>query len=300
MRRDITFASQGKQCAGWLYLPDNPPATQKSPLIVMAGALTSVKEIVLPIYAERFASAGFMALAFDYRYLGGSEGEPRGQIFPSEQQEDIRNAITWVSDQPEVDPNRIGAWGVSLGGAHVMYLGAYDKRIKAVAATVPSMSTVDTILAAMGPEGLAQFLGFLTQDRVARYKTGAVNYMKAVASGQEPSLMRGPEPYEYYTRAASTIAPNWRNQVTIESIEKLVEYDPTYPIWQISPTPLLMVVAEHDQSLPANLSMAAFERAREPKEMKVFPCGHTDTYDKEPWVSQSADAAIELFKQYLG
>jgi fermentation-respiration switch protein FrsA (DUF1100 family) len=266
----------------------------------MAGALTSVKEIVLPIYAERFMAAGFIALAFDYRYLGASEGEPRGQIFPGEQQEDIRNAITWISDQPEVDADRIGAWGVSLGGAHVIYLAAYDKRIKAVAATVPSMSTVDTILATMGPETLTQFFGFLTQDRVARYKTGAVNYMKAVASGAEPSLMRGPEPYEFYSHAGSTIAPNWRNQVTIESVEKLVEYDPAYPIHLISPTPLLMVVAEHDQSLPAKLSTAAFERAGEPKEISILPCGHTDTYDKEPWVSQSADSAIALFKRAMG
>jgi fermentation-respiration switch protein FrsA (DUF1100 family) len=124
--------------------------------------------------------------------------------------------------------------------------------------------------------------------------------MNAVASGGAPALMRGPEPYEYYTHAASTIAPNWRNQVTIESVEKLVEYDPTYPIHLISPTPLLMVVAQNDQSLPANLSIAAFERAREPKKITLLSCGHTDTYDKEPWVSQSANAAIALFKQYLG
>jgi uncharacterized protein len=299
MRRDISFTSQGLQCVGWLYVPDDLPEGQKAPAVVMANALTSVKEIILPNYAERFMTAGFATLAFDYRYLGASEGEPRGQIFPHEQVDDIRNAISWISEQAEVDPERIGAWGVSLGGAHVLYLAAFDKRIKAVVATVPSMATTGNLLQFMGPEGLRQYLGFLNQDRSTRYKSGSVTYMKAVSDGNEPAMMPSPEANAYYTQAGATIAPNWRNQVTVESVEKLVEHDPTYPIHLISPTPLLIVVAEHDQALPTPLTLAAYERASEPKKLLNLPCGHTDIYDKEPWVSQSASAAIDWFKQHL-
>jgi len=67
-----------------------------------------VKEAILPDFADRFVESGFVTLVFDYRYFGDSEGEPRSQVFPLEMVEDLRNAITWVSDQPEVDSERIG------------------------------------------------------------------------------------------------------------------------------------------------------------------------------------------------
>jgi hypothetical protein len=94
MRKDITFTSKGLRCRGWLYVPDDLAEGQRSPTIVMAHGFSAVKEMMLPDFAERFAAAGFVTLAFDYRYFGDSEGEPRSQLFPLEQVEDVRNAIT--------------------------------------------------------------------------------------------------------------------------------------------------------------------------------------------------------------
>lgn len=299
MRRDVMFISQGVRCTGWLYVPDTLAEGEGAPAIVMANALTAVKEIVLPNYAERFAAAGFVVLAFDYRYLGASEAEPRGQIFPHEQVDDLRNAISWLSTQPEVDADRIGLWGVSLGGAHAISLAPFDRRIKAAVATVPSMRTTDALTRSLGSEGLEQMMGWLNHDRAMRYQAGAPTYIKAVSDGSEPALMPSLEAYQYYTQAGRTIAPNWRNQTTVETVEKILEHDPTSHIHLISPTPLCVVVAEHDQALPTDLTVAAFERAQEPKKLLMLPCGHTDVYDKEPWVSQSANTAIDWFKQHL-
>src|SRR4051812_21269586 len=111
MRKDVAFVSKGLRCSGWLYVPDNLTPDQKAPTIVMGHGFTAVKDQALPDFAERFTAAGFVTLAFDYRYFGESDGEPRGQLLPLEQVEDFRNAITWVSKQSEVDPQRIGIWG---------------------------------------------------------------------------------------------------------------------------------------------------------------------------------------------
>jgi dipeptidyl aminopeptidase/acylaminoacyl peptidase len=108
MRTDISFMSCGLRCAGLLYVPDDSAAGQRLPAIVMAHGFSGVKEAYLPRFAEQFVAAGFVTLIFDYRYLGASEGEPRSQIIWHEQIEDYRNAITWVSEQPHVDPTRIG------------------------------------------------------------------------------------------------------------------------------------------------------------------------------------------------
>jgi fermentation-respiration switch protein FrsA (DUF1100 family) len=300
MWRDVTFSSEGEQCSGWLYVPEQLPSFVKAPAIVMANAITAVKEMVLPAYAERFAAAGYACLAFDHRFLGASGGHPRGQIIASDQIDDLRNAISWLSLQPEVDPNRIGAWGASFGGAHVLYLSAFDRRIKAAVATVPSMRASDTIEQFMGRQGLMQILGFLGWERTYSYQGRAATYMKAVSDGRENAMLPNPEAFEFYTRLARTVAPRWDNQVTIESLEKLIEYDPAYPIELISPTPLLVVAGENDRSQPSGAVQRAFERAGEPKKLVTVACGHTELLEKPEFVDQAASAAIDWFKRYLG
>jgi fermentation-respiration switch protein FrsA (DUF1100 family) len=85
----------------------------------------------------------------------------------------------------------------------------------------------------------------------------------------------------------------------MESLEKFAEYDPTGPIHLVSPTPLLMILAEQDQIIPAALARSAFDRAGEPKELLALDCQHTDVYNVEPWMSQSADAATDWFTSNL-
>jgi hypothetical protein len=298
MRQNVTFLSQGLRCAGWLYIPDNLPVGQKAPAIVMAHGFSAVKEMYLSNFAERFTEAGFITLVFDYRYFGDSEGEPRSQIFPMEQIEDYRNAITWISDHPQVDPNRIGVWGTSYSGAHVLHLAAFDKRVKAVVSQVPLVNGWNNALRLNRPDHFVQFLNFLIQDRIQRYKTGQVNYLKVVAPEGEPSVLPTPESYEWFTRAGNTLAPNWRNQVTVESLEKFLEYDPAGSIHLISPTPLLMVVAGYDTLTPTDLAVAAYERALQPKAISIQPCKHFDAYT-EPWVAKTAGVAVDWFKQHL-
>lgn len=299
MRRNISFSSQGVACAGWLFVPDHLGAGERAPAVVMANAFSATKEIYLSNHAERFAEAGFVTLAFDYRTYGASEGEPRSQIFPQDQVDDLRNAISWIGEQPEVDPNRIGVWGVSLGGGHAMFLAAFDKRIKAVVAMIPAINQWENFLLAMPEEAFTGFLGMLTADRQARYATGQVNYMQLVAPPGEMGLMPE-EAYHFYTEAQKTIAPSWQNQVTMESLEKFAEYDPAGPIHLISPTPLLMIVAEDDQIIPPGLAKTAFDRALEPKRLIMLPCQHTGVYNTEPWLSQSADAATTWYRDHLG
>lgn len=66
-------------------------------------------------------------------------------------------------------------------------------------------------------------------------------------------------------RGHETIAPSWRNEVTLRSVEMLGEYVPADYIAYISPTPLLLLPAVNDVlTPPTDLAIAAFEKAREP------------------------------------
>ena len=118
MRQDVTFSSNGMSCAGWLYVPEDLQEGEERPTIVMAHGFSAVKEMYLANFAEKFEEAGFVVLVFDYRYFGDSEGEPRGRLIPAEQHEDYKNAITWISQRAEVDPDRIGIGGSSYCGGN--------------------------------------------------------------------------------------------------------------------------------------------------------------------------------------
>jgi uncharacterized protein len=298
MRQDVTFSSQGLNCAGWLYVPDNLEGDEKRPAIVMAHGFSAVKEMYLSNFAEMFEEAGFVVLVFDYRYFGDSEGEPRGHLIPHEQHEDYRNAITWISQRPEVDASRIGIWGSSYSGGHVLHLAAFDKRIKAAVAQVPLVEGWANAQRLMRPDVFDEFLEALAQDRAQRYTEGVGASVPVVAPEGEPSALPTPESFEWFTHTGETIAPNWRNEVSLESMEAFLQYNPAASIHLISPTPLLLIVAGSDTLTPTDLAVAAYERALEPKALVIMDGKHFDAYT-EPGLSQSAPPAIEWFEQHL-
>src|SRR5260370_12322841 len=256
------------------------------------SSVTGVQTCALPI------SAGFVTLVFDYRYQGDSEGEHRGQPYAAEEHEDYRNAITWVSLRPEVDSSRIGVWGSSYSGAHVLHLAAFDRRIKAVVAQVPLINGWQNAQRLLRADVFAGFVETLAQDRVQRYTLGAVNYVPVVAPEGQPSALPTPDSYEWFTQTAATRAPNWRNQVSLESMEKFLEYNPAANIHLIAPTPLLMVVASHDTLTPVDLALAAYERVREPKALAFVKGPHFGAYT-EPGFSQSAPPPVDGFTRHL-
>ena len=115
--RTVNFFSEGTKMEGDLFLPSDYKAGERRPAIVLCHGFTGIRSLILGDYAKVFCAAGFVVLTFDYRGYGGSEGTRR-RLIPLEQIDDIRNAISVVETLPVVDPNRIGLWGTSFGGAN--------------------------------------------------------------------------------------------------------------------------------------------------------------------------------------
>ena len=264
MRHDVTFPSKGLNCAGWLYIPDDL-GDERRPAIVMAHGFSALKEMHLANFAEKFEEAGFVVLVFDYRFFGDSEGEPRGHLIPAEQHEDYKNAISWVSQRPEVDPARIGVWGSSYSGAHVLHLAAFDRRIKCAVSQVPLVDGWANAQRLMRPDVFAGFQQMLAEDRARRYAGEESVKVPVVAPEGEPSALPTPDSYEWFTETGQAIAPNWRNEVSLESMEAFLEYNPAANIHRISPTPLLMVVGGNDTLTRTDHASAAASLARTSK-----------------------------------
>jgi dipeptidyl aminopeptidase/acylaminoacyl peptidase len=298
-KEDVSFKSEGLYCKGWLYTPDQSQSKEKrSPAIVMAHGFGAVKEMYLSNFAEKFATAGFVVLVFDYRFIGESEGEPRQHVIPIEQQKDYRNAITWISQHPNVDKERIGIWGSSYSGGHVLHLAAVDRRVKAVVSQAPLVNGYKNAQRLMRPDVMKNFIHTLNNYRESRYKGGEVQYLPIVAPEGEASALPTPDSFEWFTTGGETVAPNWRNEVTLETMEAFLEYSPASFIELISPTPLLMIMAEEDVLTPTDMAIEAFQNALEPKKLILIAGGHFGAYN-EPGLSYSLPPALRWFKEHL-
>lgn len=297
MRTDIEFTSDGTVCRGWFYKPR--AQTKPAPAIVMSHGITAVKEQYLDRYAERFAGEGFAVLVFDYRHLGASDGVPRGRIVPQEQHDDTRAALGWVGKQPEVDPARIGLWGTSFSGGHALFMGAMDPRVKAVVAQVPAVDAPGALKSLSGADGYAMLLQMLADDHANRNAGNESAAIPVVAPPGQLALLATPDSYDWFTSSAKTMAPNWFNQITLESIARVGEYTPDSVIHLIAPKPLLMQVATKDTLIPPDSARRAFARAGEPKKLEEFDCGHFDMYGREPWHDKAVSSQVAWFKQHL-
>lgn len=297
MRTDIAFKTEdGVTLRGWHYVPDGRPG--KLPTIVMAHGFSAVKEMYLDRFAEAFAAAGLASVVFDNRNFGASDGLPRQEIDPWQQVRDYRDAITYAEALDETDPDRIGIWGSSYSGGHVLVVGAIDRRVKCVVAQVPLASGHDNARRLIRADYLAGVQGMFAADRRARMAGKPPAMIPVVAEDPAaPSALPTPDSWAWFTETGRSRAPSWKNEVTLRSVEMFTEYEPGSYVSFVSPTPLLMVVALGDVLTVADLALAAFERALEPKRLVTLSGGHFDAYVKD--FDASSQPAVAWFTQHL-
>jgi len=297
MRKDIEFKTDdGVMLRGWHYTPDG--ATGAVPTIVMAHGYSAVKEMYLDKFAEIFAASGLGAIVFDNRNFGASDGEPRQEIDPWQQIRDYRDAITFARTLRSVDSDRIGVWGSSYSGAHVLVIGAIDRRVKCVVAQVPLISGHRNARRLIRADVIASVQALLQEDREKRYSGEAPGMIAVVSDDPSvPCALPTPDSYKWFTETYKSRAPSWRNEVTLRSIETFLEYEPGAYVAQISPTPLLMVVAAKDHLTVADEALAAYEQALEPKKLALLHGGHFEAYVEA--FDEASGAACEWFVAHL-
>jgi hypothetical protein len=296
-RRDVEFNAEGVTLRGWFYAAGTGSAP--APAVVMAHGFSAVKEMYLDSFAEVFAAAGLNVLVFDNRNFGASDGEPRQEIDPWAQVRDYRHAITYAGTLPEVAPGRIGIWGSSYSGGHVLVVAAIDRRVKAVVCQVPLISGHDNLRALVRADFIAGFREQFDADRLARFNGEPPVMVPVVA--EDPlaaSALPTADSWQWFTETGKTRAPAWLNEVTLRSVELFTEYEPGGYLPWISPTPLLLMVAVGDHLVPSELAIAAFDTAHQPKELIIMPGGHFDAYTVG--FEASSGPARDWFVRHLG
>lgn len=192
----------GITLVGDLYTPKNLKKDEKIPAIAMSGPFGAVKEQASGLYAQTLAQRGFITLAFDPSYTGESKGTPRNIASPDINTEDFSAAVDYLSNNANVDSEKIGILGICGFGGFAINAAAMDTRIKAtVASTMYDMTRVsakgynDTI----DEQGRYELKQSLNNQRTEDYKNGT--YAKAAGlpeklTGEEPQFVK--DYWNYY------------------------------------------------------------------------------------------------------
>ncbi|HEY0438974.1 MAG TPA: alpha/beta hydrolase [Xanthobacteraceae bacterium] len=301
VKRSVEFLSKGVTVRGDLVLP---AGSGPFPLMVMGGGWCYVKEIVMPHYAEAIVAAGVAVLMFDYRCLGASDGEPRQHIDPWAQIEDYKNAITFAETLDGIDADRIGVWGISYAGGHVLIVGATDPRVKCIVSNIPVVNGYDNMRRVHGAARFNDLTEALLADRRERGRGGAGGRMAFSSLTPHEELSTWPFPliHQVFHDIKAKEAPRHEHWSTAESTEMLLSYDVFPFARRIYNTPTMMVVAEGDEITLWDLEIEAFNAIPSPqKQLAVIPrVSHMSLYSQKTHLQVAGAAAAEFVRRHLG
>jgi alpha-beta hydrolase superfamily lysophospholipase len=115
-------SSTGAALAG-RFFPGKSRAT-----VVLTHGYGGNQDELLPT-ADALHKGGFSVFTYDLRGCGRSSGEV---TFGAKEQDDLRSVVDYLAGRDDVDDQRIGALGFSMGAATTLMEAAKDTRIKAV------------------------------------------------------------------------------------------------------------------------------------------------------------------------
>jgi fermentation-respiration switch protein FrsA (DUF1100 family) len=265
---DVSFVSEGRTLRGWLLLPDR---SDPGPGVVMSSGFAGVKEGFLGNPFHRVvAEAGIAVLLYDHANLGTSDGEPRQELDPVLQQRGYKDAVTFLALRDEVDADRIGIWGTSYSGGHVLSVAAHDKRVRAVVAQAMTISGHRNLLRRHPGDAYESLRRSWAVERLRLARGECPTLVQAFADDSESVRYQAARPPEQ--------RQNWRNEVTVRTWELYDEYESAAFVERIAPTPLLMIVPLHDTMTPTEDALEAYERAGDPKRLVTVPGSHYGVY----------------------
>ncbi|WP_320670291.1 alpha/beta hydrolase [Patulibacter defluvii] len=291
-RSEVTFPSGGAQCAAYLYRPDGDGP---HPAVVMAHGFSATREERLPAYAERFAAAGFVVLAFDYRHFGASEGEPRQLLDIGKQHDDYRAALAYVRGLDGVDRERIALWGSSFSGGHVVAVAAGDPAIAAVVSQAPYADSIPTLREVP----LRNLLGLTVaglRDQAGALLGRDAHRIPAVGAPGTFAVMTAPEAEPGF-QAIQGEGTRWQNAVAGRIALTMPLYRPIRRAPKVQ-APLLVCICDEDQTTPPGA--AAKMAAAAPRGEAIhYPIGHFDIYVGDAFERVVADQ-LAFLQRHLG
>ena len=122
---EVSIPVDSVQLAGTIYVPRSttdvasrrPVDSRRPGVVVLHGSGTTDRVEVRHVgFLDCLLDAGLVVLDFDKRGIGGSGGTSTDAPILADRAMDGAAAVRFLRARPEVDPARVGIWGISQGG----------------------------------------------------------------------------------------------------------------------------------------------------------------------------------------
>lgn len=266
-----SFKVNGDRCAATLFLPDK---VRKPPVVVMAHGFGAESDLRLPEYAQRFAKRGLAVFLFDYRTFGNSEGSPRKWVSPRRHLADWKAAVEHVQTRKDVDAGRLGVWGTSFSGGHVLVTAAKVPGVSAVVSQVPFVDGLASTLM-MSPGTQLAAVGHGLRDLARMAALRAPHRVPIISPPERFGVLNTPESEPGF-RAIMPEGYQFENSCPARVLLNIPLYRPINYAKKIK-CPVLLVYAERDSLIPAK---SVEKTGRKIKNCQMLPLdsGHFEPY----------------------
>jgi uncharacterized protein len=272
-REKVRFVSGDTECAAWHYAGTNGGC------VVMAGGFAVTKEPATDQFAKRFHDAGFSVLAFDYRRVGESGGDPRLVLPIGKQLADWQAATDFARALPEVDPSRVAAWAFSASAGFLFRVASRDRQLAAVIAQTPTADGPAALRNASRYQKPIAMLRFSGRALLDVFGSLVKRPPRLVALAGPPgtiAMLTTPDSLDGVRALHAESYPDWQQQVAARSALRLGFYRPGRYTPEVQ-CPLLVLVCDGDQTSLAAPAVRAVERAPRGELVRI-PGGHYEPF----------------------
>lgn len=293
----------GIKNAAIVFFPEKFDETSHYAGIVVGHPAGGVKEQTASIYAKKLAEAGFVAIAFDASYNGGSTGEPRHLENPYVRVEDNSAVVDYLTTLPYIDNNRIGIFGICTSGGYSINAAIDDRRIKAAGA-VSAVNVGQMFREGWegGRTGIAKHL----LEEGAEARTAEAVHDPILIMDWSPETRNSsdtPEQqdaYEYY-RTMRGAHPESTSKFTGRSLTQLATYDAFDKAELFLTQPVLLVVgSEAGTKWYSDELLHKVEKTNKTVNLHIVEgASHFDLYDKDLYVDQAISVLVPFYEKHL-
>ena len=274
MQERVTFPSDGLKLSGIVHVPEGRKSGERRPAIVMMHGFGANKNGGPEWLCRQAESWGYVALRFDYRGCGESEGE-RGRVIAMEEVADARNAVTYMAARPEVDPDRIALCGSSLGAGVAIHAAAIDRRVAAVILE-NGLGHGERIIRGMHtPESWSRFLQMMEDGIRHRETTGTSKMVHRFDIFEMPKELQ-----------VNLTSNNSLMHFTAETAVSFFMFRPEEMIASIAPRPILILHSARDRVCSTEEAFSMARHAKPPFELHLMDgADHFMFVDSDPRVA---------------
>ncbi|MDQ0496513.1 alpha/beta hydrolase family protein [Paenibacillus brasilensis] len=144
---------ENKQISTIVHVPQNS-ANRKHPVILYCHGFTGNKTAGNRMgvkLARRLCAEGYVVVRFDYIGSGESEGEFETDTYFSGWIKDAQSILAWTKTLENIDLDRIGIIGHSMGGAMATHLLSFEKTLKSICTLSPMSYLEENLKKVIGP-----------------------------------------------------------------------------------------------------------------------------------------------------